>query len=215
MQLAGKAADLQGAQAEQRQALSRASLLAEAVLRDTGHNPTTDLMRRINSTLEALSTYSSLSDTPAPGRLTADVNPPGFESLASLIPTTGLAKATVRSTPAIQFTPSLKYAAPKKVEKDDARIRAAKAALDAAEQALREARTKASELAAAQKKAAAEADEAEKNRREAEERCENARRAEQEARKRLDSLAAEAEKAARALSNVSQAVEKARKGLNQ
>ncbi len=212
-QLAGKTADFQGAQAEQRRALSKASLLAEAVLQEAGHKQTPDLMRRINAALEALSTYSSLPDTPRPGRLTADVNPPGFESLASLIPTARPAKAPIRLTRVSPTKPPLKDIARTKDEKDDRRIATAKAQLETAEERLREARRAADDLATARRKAAADVGEAEKKRLEAEERYEFARAAKEEARTRLESATAEVEKAARALDEASQAVEKARKRL--
>src|SRR6266496_3262779 len=64
--------------------------LATALPSDAGHNPTSDTMRRITTTLEAMSAYASLPDAPSPGRLTHDVDPPGFESLASLIPGVGM-----------------------------------------------------------------------------------------------------------------------------
>src|SRR6266581_1129416 len=104
-QLAGKASDMHGPLAARREALSGLSRLAGALLRDAGHSTTPDTIRRITTTLEALSTYSSLSDAPTPGRLTADVDPPGFESLAALIPEVGQAERHDQSTRVIPFQP--------------------------------------------------------------------------------------------------------------
>ncbi len=53
-----------------REALSQLSDLATEILRDAGHNPSLDTLRRITTTLEALSSFASVSDSPTPGRLT-------------------------------------------------------------------------------------------------------------------------------------------------
>ena len=88
--LAGKLADMRTALDARREALTQLSDLATSLLRDAGHNPTPDTIRRITTTLEAMSASASLSDSAHPGRLTQDVDPPGFESLASLIPGSGI-----------------------------------------------------------------------------------------------------------------------------
>ena len=67
-----------------REALSRLSDQATEALRDAGHNPSLDTLRRISTTLEALSVATSLSDRTTLGRLTHDIDPPGFDSLGSL-----------------------------------------------------------------------------------------------------------------------------------
>jgi hypothetical protein len=79
---ATKIADMRETRSE---ALSHLTELANSLLRDAGHNPTPDTMLRISTTLEAVSARASLSDSPTAGRLTRDVSPPGFESLASLM----------------------------------------------------------------------------------------------------------------------------------
>jgi hypothetical protein len=60
---------------------------AADVLREAGHGDTRDLMRRVTSTLEALSSYGSLPAAPVAGRLVDDVEPPGFEAVLGLLPT--------------------------------------------------------------------------------------------------------------------------------
>ena len=164
--LAGKDADMQEAQAAQREALATLSSLADALLRAAGHKPTPDAIRRIHTTLETLSTYSSVSGTPRPGRLTLDVDPPGFESVSALIPTTG-SKPAVKSAQIIPFKSSLKDDARKQKDKGD-ESSTSMMELHAAEQALRAARANAEDLAAAEKKAAADVIKAENKRREAE-----------------------------------------------
>jgi hypothetical protein len=205
-QLAGKAADMSGPLATRREALSGLSRLAGALLRDAGHNPTLDTMRRITTTLEALSTYSSFPDAPAAGRLTHDLDPPGFQSLAALASSAGRAERT-EPTRAVPSQPSTRE------EGRQARIASAKAALEAAERAFRETQSIAQDVSAELKKATAQADEMEKDRREAEARLEKARTAETEARQRVHTLTADAEKAASALQDAERALEKARKEL--
>jgi len=175
-QLAGRTADLRGLLAVRREMLSNLVRLAETILRESGHNPTPDIVRRITATLEALSTSSSLADAPRPGRLTADVDPPGFESLAALIPHADSA-APARQQPEQRDT----------------------AALHAAEQALRDERTRADDARAALQEAIAHVSQMEMERRDAEERLAKARVAVEEARQRLRDAEGGVEKAERAV----------------
>src|SRR5262249_48772067 len=85
----GSIADMRESLDARREALSQLSDLAGVLLRDAGHNAAPDTIHRIPTTLEALSAYAKLSGGPTPGRLTQDVDPPGFASLASLISGTG------------------------------------------------------------------------------------------------------------------------------
>ena len=98
-QLAGKSADLRGPLEARRAALSELTRLAAGVLRHAGHNATPDLMRRVTTTLEALSTYGAHPDAPPAGRLTDDVEPPGFEALAALVPRVGRRTGRRRAKP--------------------------------------------------------------------------------------------------------------------
>src|SRR5687767_2646967 len=86
-QKSGKTADMRTALDERREALADLSALATSLLQDAGHSPSLDTIRRITSTLEAMSVYASRSNAPRPGRLTEDVDPPGFESFGSFVPT--------------------------------------------------------------------------------------------------------------------------------
>src|SRR5688572_33261059 len=92
--LAGKPADIRGPLEARRAALSELAKLAAAVLKQAGSNPTPDTMRRITTTLEALSIYGALPEAPRGGRLTDDVDPPGFETLAALVPRIGKSGTT-------------------------------------------------------------------------------------------------------------------------
>src|SRR5215212_4135929 len=55
--LAGKSADIRGPLEARRAALSELAKIAAATLKQAGSTPTPDTMRRITTTLEALSTY--------------------------------------------------------------------------------------------------------------------------------------------------------------
>jgi len=229
------AADMRGLLDARREALSQLSDLAAVLLRDAGHNPAPDTIHRILTTLEAVSGYATPSDGPSPGRLTQDVDPPGFQSLASLIPSTGTAE---RNSEVVRVTPSQKPGSaatetaqsgsptgdPQKVRKAQeahrARIAAAKATLQEARKSLTEVQSRAQHLEAAQKKAYAEAKEAdakatraEKQLREAEEHFKNASAASQDAAVRAQRMAAEAEEAAQAVADARRNIEVASKEL--
>lgn len=211
-QLAGKAADVNRAQADRREALSALSHLADALLREAGHQATTETNRRIHTTLEALSTYSA-PDIPPFGRLTQDLDPAGFESIAALFP--AAAQDAVKPTRVIPFRPRDKQARQPQKDEQDASVSSARTALRAAEEELKKAGERAEVLAAAQTKAAGEAKDAEKNRLEAEERYDAARVAERDARRKLQQITIEAEKAAKAADNAARGVDKARADLKE
>jgi hypothetical protein len=69
-----------------RDVMAELARIAADILREGSHNATRDLMRRVTSTLEALSSYGSLPGAPVAGRLTDDLEPPGFEAVAGLLP---------------------------------------------------------------------------------------------------------------------------------
>src|SRR5580765_529149 len=89
-QTSGKVTDMRAAMDARRQGLSQLSDIASSVLRDSGHNPTPDTIHRITTTLEGISAYASRADAPHSGRLTADVDPPGFELFGSSISSAGM-----------------------------------------------------------------------------------------------------------------------------
>jgi len=202
--LAGKAADLRGPLDARREALSELSNLATELLSDAGHNPTPDTIRRITTTLEAMSAYASLPDDLAPGRLTEDIDPPGFESfaLSGAMPARTARVIPFRKETAATKTP--RKAAPRvdarQIEKTrQAKIAAAKASLQEAKRVLVKARARVQSAEAGQKRAQADAKQKETQRAEAEERFEKARAASENADRRAQSLAAEVEDAAKAL----------------
>src|SRR5205085_10800217 len=85
LRLAGKSTNMRDSLDARRQALLQLCELAEGVLQESGHGATPETMRRITTSLEALSAYALLNGGPTPGRLSQDVDPPSFESLASLM----------------------------------------------------------------------------------------------------------------------------------
>jgi hypothetical protein len=211
-----KVAHMRASLDERREVLSDLSDLAAALLREAGHNPTLDTMRRITTTLEAMAAYASLSDGPTPGRLTHDVDPPSFESLAFLMSGAGTIEATKEPARIIPLRKPGKATTRdvRRIEEArQAKIAAAKVSLQDAKKSLSDARARAQSLEAAQKKAHAEAKEAEKYRREAEERLEEATAASEDATRRAQTVFAEAAEAAKALEDAKRTVENATKDL--
>ena len=129
-QFGGNAADLRGPGDQRREALEDLVRRATALLSDAGHSASPETIRRISTTLEAISVYALLPEGPAPGRLTADVDPPGFDALAALIPTTTRTNQKARSS---EDTRKLE-------ETRQAEIAAAKLSLREAEHVLKQAR---------------------------------------------------------------------------
>jgi hypothetical protein len=224
-QLGGRKADLRAPLDARRQALAELTRLAADVLRNTGHNPTPDIVRRITITLEALATYGSHNGAPPAGRLTDDIDPPGFEALAALVPQVGSGKRGSEPTRVIQFQQRVREprAGRKKVtpeeearqreEERKARLAAANAALAEAERALRDARKEAAGAEAELKQAAARAKEAEKEKAEIEKRYEQLTAAADAARQEARRVASAAEDAAQAVEDAERNVEKAKRDL--
>lgn len=238
---ATKIADLRGSLDARRKALSQLSDLATVLLRDAGHNPTPDTIHNITTTLEALSAHATLSDGPTPGRLTQDVDPPSFASLASLISDTG---STKRNEQPARITSSQKSGsaaaksrqakpttdAQKITEAEEMRssgIAAAKVSLQEARRSLTETQRSAQRSKAAEKnaladakkadieakKAEAEARQAEKHLRDAEQRFNKASAASQDAAHRAERISVEAKEAAQSVEAAERAIEKASKEL--
>jgi len=219
-----KAGELNEALDARREALNRLSDLANALLREGGHNPALETMRRIATTLEALSAYAVLPDDQAAGRLTKDLDPPGFESLAPFI----RAVATTRRVDEPARVPANKSAAASTRTRENslaikeagrveetrqATLAAAKAALRAVKKTLVEARSKATSLQAEQKKADIEVKNGEQRKREAEQRFREASAASAAASVRAQNIQREVERAAKAVDDAERAVAQAAKEL--
>jgi len=216
-QLAGKNADMRELLNERRDALSGLMSRATAILREAGHAVSPDTTRRIATTLESLAAWGKTDGAPQAGRLIDDLDPPGFEALAALVPRSGTAKSASEPSRLLPFRQQERTrAAKERKTEDEAALRArAREALSAAEQALREAQREAERAEAALKKAAARAKAAEQERAELEKRYEKAQEEAQAAAKEARRVAEQAEEAAQAVTDAEAALEKARSTLQQ
>ncbi len=228
---AGKVTDIREALDARREALTELSDLATSLLRDAGHNPAPDTIRRITATLEAMSAYAQRPDARhpgGPGRLTDDVDPPGFELFGSSTPGAGMQRQEAGGGKQEAGTPTRVTGSAKSrsattnksnedarqlAETRKAKIAAAKLSLQDAKRSLTEALARAQNLKAAQKKVDAEAMKAEKLRRDTEERLEKTKTASEDAARRARSVAVEVEEAASAVEEAELTVEKASKEL--
>jgi len=222
-QESGKLPAMREALDDRRQTLSELTDLATTVLDDAGHNPSTDTVRRITSTLEAMSAYASLAasepDRLVPGRLTADVDPPGFESFGSFTPSVKNTNVSTHDTKKVLSTRSSTAgkASDSALSTQQSALRtklaAAKIAVQNAKKSLTAARSEAQNVEARKKKADAAAREAESHRREAEARFKKATAASEAATERAQIVAAEMSEAAKALDDAKRAVETTTKEL--
>jgi hypothetical protein len=220
-QLAGRRADLREALEAQRAAFATITGLAVTTLRESGATVTPDLVRRVTSTLDALSTSAGRPDAPRAGRLTDDLQPAGFETLAALVP--NAPKASARNGPSRLLRFGAGVAAPKKVEasedprrREDERRRlaaAARAAVLDAERELADAQRAARKAEAALRTAAARASQAESRKAEAERQMERAATEADEARQQARRVAAAAEEAAQLVQDAERALDAARQEM--
>ena len=230
---ARKVPDMRAALDARRESLSELSDLAADLMREADHNPTQEFSRRITTTLEALSAYSSQADGPMPGRLTQDVDPPGFESLAAFVPGGG-ARQPIRESSRKQQGKKSGLTKPSKSETIDksalrkieaanearerekdrqVAIAAAKASTQAAKRILADVRTKIQSLEAAHKKAQTEARDAEKQRREAENLLVRAKATAEDANENARNLADKVDQARHEVEEAKRAVDRTAKEL--
>ena len=226
-QLAGKSTDLRGPLDARREALTELTKLAAEVLREAGHPASPDMMRRIMTTLEALATYGNHSGAPPAGRLTADIDPPGFEALAALVPAGTHRRSGAKGQAAprvIPFNqPKPQRGARRGADDPEDSRRAeqerrerqneARKALREAERALVDARRDAERARAEMKDAAARAKAAEKEKAALEARFEKVSAAAEAARQAARQVASRAEEAAQAVDDAERAVAAAREQL--
>lgn len=220
--LAGKDSALRATLDERRAVLSETTRLAAEILqRSTGASPV-GVMRRVTATLEALSAYGSAEGAPKAGRLVDGVDPPGFESLAALVPRVG--GAAQRSAPS-RLLAFQKEAAPAKrptgADKDpsrrrkdlEARIAAAAVAERTAGRTLGAARASAKKAEAALKKAATVAKHTEQQMVAADARLQKAAVRAHATRQRARRAATKAEEAAQSVEDAERVLERATREL--
>ncbi|HEX7833798.1 MAG TPA: hypothetical protein VF787_29365, partial [Thermoanaerobaculia bacterium] len=150
-----------------------------------------DATRRVAATLEALAAWGHMNGVPKAGRLTADLEPPGFDTLAPLM------GGEVKTENVLLFRAS------KPVEDPKAKRARMQEAVQAAEKALREAQSNAKRAESALAKANAQVAAVEKQREEIE-----ARYAESKEAARVAS--SEAKKAAQAVADAERSLAKAK-----
>ena len=205
LRLAGKVASVRDSLDARREALIHLSDLAEELLRDAGSNPSLDTLRRVTTTLEALSAHALHSDGPTPGRLTHDLDPPSFDSLASLM--SGAVATEEIDEPITPVRKSTTVANVRRLEEARrAKIADAKVSLQGAKKSLSEARARLQSLESTQKKANAEVKEAEKI-------LEQATAALNDATRRAKSVATEVDEATKTVAVAKRAIEQATKEL--
>lgn len=214
-QLAGKAADMRGSLDAHRDALTALTKCATEVLSEAGHPASPDMMRRITTTLEAVATYGRLPEAPPAGRLTDDVDPPGFDVLAALAPPAGRLGGTAPTRVLPFRQKSARQARTKKDEEAEhqARLAEARTAVAEAEKTLREARQEAEQAEPALKRAAARAKKAQQDKEREEKRFEKITAAADVATKEAHQVARQAEEAAQTVTDAERQLERAREQL--
>jgi hypothetical protein len=204
-----------------RDALAGLVIIAETLLRDGGYGATRDMLRRVTTTLEALSSFGSAPGAPAVGRIVDDVEPPGFEALAGLL-AGGRSRAASDQIPMPLPKPATKP--PQRPERADtvkAReahkrlLAAAKAALRDAERAAGAARKQAERAGAALDAAGAHAHAAQREREQLERQLASATKALAAAQERARKAASGADEAAAAAESAERALKVARGHLEQ
>ena len=150
-----KNVDLRDLFNEKKRMMSELTERGSAILTAAGHAASIDAMRRVSATLEALAVWGKTDGAPQAGRLTADLDPPGFDALAAVMGGAKIDSANVLSFRA------------RKAAEDPVAARAhARDAVKAAEKQLREARRDAERAQTALKKANARAAAVEKQKQE-------------------------------------------------
>jgi len=227
---AGQVANLQEPLKAQRDALNELSRRAVVFLSQEGHGSNADVLRRVTLDLESLAAREPLPDGPQPGRLTSDVDAPGFEALAALMPKaagTPSRSATGSTQPSrvLSFIHDRRPAAAAEAKaggttrdelrKEQERVRtaAAKQALKIAEKNLVAAQRAAVKSEAAMKDAAAQVKDAERVRHQAEKELEKAATVADTARLAARRAASNAADAAQALDDAEHALAQARARL--
>ena len=218
---AGRVTDMREALDVRRKVLSDLEELAADLLRSEGHNPTLDMLRRITTTLEALSAYDSSPEAPKFGRMSHDVDPPGFESLGAFGAGSGITEripeprrvAKSQKSEATGAKTREKEDLHELKEKRQAKIAAAKVSLQNAKRELTESRANLQSAQADMKRASAELKGAEKLKRDAELRLEQAEVVLAKAGKRAQGAAADTEEAMKAVEEAERAVREASKEL--
>lgn len=187
-----KNADLRALIDEKKKMTAALLTKAAALLEQAGHSVSPDTMRRVSATLEALAAWGDVEGAPAAGRLTADLDAPGFDALAALM-----------GGKNVQAEKVLLFRAPKPAEDPAATRARLHEAVQAAEKALREAHRDAERAESALAKMSARAAAVEKQKQEVEARY-------AEAKEAVRLASSEAKKTAQAVASAERALAKAK-----
>jgi hypothetical protein len=202
-----------------REVLAELTRIAADILRDGSHNATRDLMRRVTSTLEALSSYGPLPGAPVAGRLADDLEPPGFEAVAGLLPESekrgARSQIQMRLPHADRAAKQAGAAARRDEEQRKNLIAAAKAFAREAERSLNAARKQAERAAAQVETAAKRAKEIEGERAKIEKQLARVSLDAKAAQADASEAAANANEAKQAADSAERALELARQRLQQ
>jgi len=209
--LAGRSADLRTPLDARNAVIADLMKAAAALLERSGYPAAPDTLRRVVTTLEALAAYGRLPGAPEPGRLTRDVDPPGFAALAALMP----GKPSDAPSRVIAFSQPDRSARGKRGKEDDAESRRrklaeARTARQEAERALAQASRDAAAARAAMREAAAQSAAAEKRRAALATQMDKLTAAAEAMRQQARRVAEKAEAASLALDDAEQAAARAR-----
>jgi hypothetical protein len=220
--LAGRNADIHRLLNERREELSAMARLAVEILQHSSGSAPSGVTRRITATLEALSAYGTLAGAPRAGRLVEDVDPPGFDALAALVPRVGDGTRGDAPSRVLAFQKEAKpvkgraRSAQDVREKEKQRLAHLAAARAAKQDASREvvaARRVAQQAQTALKKAATHAKETEETMVATEARLQKVASLAHEARQKARRAAVEAETATQAAEEAERTLERATREL--
>lgn len=218
--LEGKGTDVRSLLNERRAVLSENARLAAAILQRSSGAAPAGVMRRITATLEALAAYGRTPDAPRAGRLITDVDPPGFDALAALVPRVGDTTPAGAPSRVLAFQkgrPTTRAAAskdPQQIARRHAeQLAAARAARDEAARALTAARQAAQKAQASMKRAALGAQRSEKDVAAAEARLQAIAARAHDDRQRARRAAADAESATQAVEDAERRLDRAAQTL--
>ena len=103
--LSGRPSDTRSASLARQQAIDRVVERAVTALEAAGSAGGPAMRQRVAATADALAAWGSAEGAPRPGRLSADISPPGFAALAGLVPEGGVKAAPRKSAPAVSPPP--------------------------------------------------------------------------------------------------------------
>jgi hypothetical protein len=181
---------------EKKRMMAELTERASALLSDGGHAASPDAMRRVSATLDALAVWGNTEGAPKAGRLTSDLDAPGFDALAAV-----MGGAKIDTARVLAFKPS------KKTAEDPAAARVrARAAMKDAEKLVREASRNAERAQTALMKANGYAEAVERQKEEIDARL-------AEAREQARAASSEAKKAAQVLADAERSLAQAKQAV--